>query len=161
MEVCALLMTMRRFCRATSVFCFTTVRLAPWPERRASFSLLKLETCAWGGGVAVKGFYGQQGAATRCPPNAKRAPSERRGPGPTTGHPTRAPNVPLCSSLSWAVAHGTEILQHWTWPSVATARGAGRGRLSRGLRLHGVCPPARMSGGRAHQRLSGVFSGVT
>lgn len=49
MEVCALLMTMRRFCKARSVFCFTTVRLAPWPERSASFSRLKFETCAWGG----------------------------------------------------------------------------------------------------------------
>lgn len=48
MEVCALFMTMWRFCKATSVFCFTTVRLAPWPDRRASFSRLKLVTCAWG-----------------------------------------------------------------------------------------------------------------
>lgn len=50
MEACALPMTTRRFCKATSAFCFTTVRLAPWPERRASFSRLKFETCAWGGG---------------------------------------------------------------------------------------------------------------
>ena len=52
MEACALFMTARRFCRAASAFCFTTVRLAPWPDRRASFSRLKLETCAWarGGG---------------------------------------------------------------------------------------------------------------
>ena len=49
MEACALFMTTRRFCKPTSVFCFTTVRLAPWPERRASFSRLKLETCACGG----------------------------------------------------------------------------------------------------------------
>ena len=41
-------MTTRRFCRATSVFCFTTVRLAPWPDRRASFSRLKLEIWACG-----------------------------------------------------------------------------------------------------------------
>lgn len=50
MEACALFMTTRRFCRATSVFCFTTVRLAPWPDRRASFSRLKLEIWACGEG---------------------------------------------------------------------------------------------------------------
>lgn len=42
-------MTTRRFCKATSVFCLTTARLAPWPERKASFSRLKLDTCACGG----------------------------------------------------------------------------------------------------------------
>lgn len=47
MEERALFMTARRFCRAMSVFCFTTARLAPWPDRRASFSRLKSETCAW------------------------------------------------------------------------------------------------------------------
>ncbi|XP_033621320.1 signal peptidase complex subunit 3 [Fukomys damarensis] len=30
-----------------SSFCFTTVRLAPCSDRRASFSRLKSETCAW------------------------------------------------------------------------------------------------------------------
>lgn len=47
MDACALFMTTWRFCKATSVFCFTTVRLAPWPDRRASFSRLKLESCVY------------------------------------------------------------------------------------------------------------------
>ena len=49
-------MTTRRFCKATSVLCFTIVRLAPWPDRKASFSRRKLETCAWRVGESGKGL---------------------------------------------------------------------------------------------------------
>lgn len=47
MDACALFMTTWRFCKATSVFCFTTAKLAPWPDRKASFSRLKLESCVY------------------------------------------------------------------------------------------------------------------
>lgn len=55
-------MTTRRFCKATSVFCLTTARLAPWPERKASFSRLKLETCACGGRAGKQ--FGGHGLGT-------------------------------------------------------------------------------------------------
>lgn len=83
-------MTTRRFCRATSVFCFTTVRLAPWPDRRASFSRLKSETWACGRGD-VTTFPAEQEAAKR-PSDRNQAPRPRqcdqRAPcAPTTRRP--------------------------------------------------------------------------
>lgn len=83
-------MTTRRFCRATSVFCFTTMRLAPWPQRRASFSRLKVETCAWGRGgaeVACEGFDGDAERPKGSPSKTKHGPSARvtEGLAPTPG----------------------------------------------------------------------------
>lgn len=40
MEERELVMTVSRFWRASSAFCFTTARLADWPDRNASFSVL-------------------------------------------------------------------------------------------------------------------------